>query len=225
MNATSNKIDKYYKILENVKCQSVCQKDNYIIYNGKITQRKADIFAYYVDEFSKTRSGEQLHIYINSEGGGVYAGDVMYDSIMRANKKITTVCFSGKNVMSAAIITMFSCKYRIARKTTSFLLHKPYISNDDYSFENIRLLKEIEYRLFATYVKLSSHSKKIGKKTRTLDHCRLNTKMFTRECMDSNNAFMRVKKVIKELKKIYNNEEYSTSHELERLGLVDFIIE
>lgn len=98
-----------------------------IFINGEITSETADTF---VNQFLylQSESQEPIDIYINSPGGEVNAGLVIYDLIQGSEVPINTIC-TGKAASMAAIILAGGHKgRRFILPHSKVMIHEPLIA-------------------------------------------------------------------------------------------------
>lgn len=75
-------------------------------------------------ELSNLEKVTQLHVRINSPGGGVVEGRAIRAFLLSLNKEITTECFG--DCSSIATEIFLAGKRRIANEGVRFLIHQPY---------------------------------------------------------------------------------------------------
>ena len=68
---------------------------------------------------------KDISIYINSPGGGVYAGLAIYDAMQFVKPDIRTICFGVSMSMGALLLTAGTKGKRMALPNSRILIHQP----------------------------------------------------------------------------------------------------
>ncbi len=98
-----------------------------IFINGEITSETADAF---VSQFLylQSESQEPIDIYINSPGGAVNAGLVIYDLIQGSEVPINTICTGMAASMAAVILAGGHKGRRFILPHSKVMIHEPLIA-------------------------------------------------------------------------------------------------
>lgn len=102
--------------------------DRKIFLTGKIDVEQADEFILqlmYLEQISL----EPVTVYINSPGGEVDSGLMIYDAIIGSDVTINTVCMGLAASMAAIILAGAKKGHRYILKHSKVMIHEPLISN------------------------------------------------------------------------------------------------
>lgn len=102
--------------------------DRKIFINGEVTEEMADDFVSKMLYLSRTK--EPIDIYLNTPGGSVNAGLVIYDIIQSCNKKIPVniYCTGMASSMGAVILAGGQKGKRFILPHSRVMIHEPLIS-------------------------------------------------------------------------------------------------
>lgn len=74
---------------------------------------------------------KEVHFYINSPGGSLFDSFAIYDAIKRLNEEgIATVAEAEGWCLSAAVVVVSACTYRVAAPNCKFMVHNPVGSSN-----------------------------------------------------------------------------------------------
>ena len=128
MNSRPFIITEGYNGTKIMDLESVHLANGKIFLNGEITSQTADNF---VKAFLYLKEkGEPITIYINTPGGSVEAGLVIYDLIQGAkNMEIHMVCTGSASSMGAIILAGGQKGRRNILRHSKVMIHEPLISS------------------------------------------------------------------------------------------------
>ena len=102
-------------------------KNRNIFITGEINQESANDFLsrflYLTQE-----SNEPITVYINSPGGEVLSGLLIYDAIVGSNVEVNTVCAGLAASMAAIILSAGTIKHRFILEHSKVMIHEPLIA-------------------------------------------------------------------------------------------------
>lgn len=111
-----------------VPLESKLLLSNTIFLEGEITQEMACDFAKQVILLSRENNTKSIRLIINSNGGEINAGLLIYDIIQNCPVPIETYCF-GKAYSMAAVLFMCGTGGRYMFKNSELMLHEPLIES------------------------------------------------------------------------------------------------
>ena len=100
---------------------------------------------------------KDVQIYINSPGGGVYAGLGIYDTIQYISPDVATTCTGIAASMAAVLLAAGTKNKRAALKHSRIMIHQPMggaqgqVSDIEITFKEIKKLKDELYQILANH--------------------------------------------------------------------------
>jgi len=100
---------------------------------------------------------KDVQIYINSPGGGVYAGLGIYDTIQYITPDVATTCTGIAASMAAVLLAAGTKNKRAALKHSRVMIHQPMggaqgqVSDIEITFKEITKLKNELYQILASH--------------------------------------------------------------------------
>ena len=100
---------------------------------------------------------KDVQIYINSPGGGVYAGLGIYDTIQYISPDVATTCTGIAASMAAVLLTAGTKNKRAALKHSRVMIHQPMggaqgqVTDIEITFKEITKLKNELYQILANH--------------------------------------------------------------------------
>ncbi|MCD4792165.1 MAG: ATP-dependent Clp endopeptidase proteolytic subunit ClpP [Bacteroidales bacterium] len=100
---------------------------------------------------------KDVQIYINSPGGGVYAGLGIYDTMQYISSDVSTTCTGIAASMAAVLLAAGEKGKRSALKHSRIMIHQPMggvqgqVSDIEITFNEIKKLKDELYKVIATH--------------------------------------------------------------------------
>ncbi|MDR2122764.1 MAG: ATP-dependent Clp endopeptidase proteolytic subunit ClpP [Flavobacteriaceae bacterium] len=105
-----------------------------------------------------TDSSKDIQIYLNSPGGGVYAGLGIYDTMQIIKPDVATICTGMAASMGAVLLTAGAAGKRSALKHSRIMIHQPLGGAQGQASDMEITLKEILKIKKELYDILSEHS-------------------------------------------------------------------
>ncbi len=102
-------------------------------------------------------SQKDIQIYLNSPGGGVYAGLGIYDTMQLVNPDVATICTGMAASMGAVLLCAGAEGKRSALKHSRVMIHQPMsgaqgqASDMEIAVKEVLKMKEELYRIIATH--------------------------------------------------------------------------
>ncbi len=100
---------------------------------------------------------KDVQIYINSPGGGVYAGLGIYDTIQYISPDVATTCTGIAASMAAVLLAAGTKGKRAALKHSRVMIHQPMggaqgqVSDIEITYKEIKKLKDELYQILANH--------------------------------------------------------------------------
>ena len=105
-------------------------------------------------------NSKDIQIYINSPGGGVYAGLGIYDTMQYINADVSTICTGLAASMGAVLLSGGAPGKRLALKHSRIMIHQPLGGADGQATDIVTTANEIVKLKKELYEILSEHSGK-----------------------------------------------------------------
>lgn len=103
---------------------------------------------------------KDIQIYLNSPGGGVYAGMGIYDTMQYVRPDIATICTGMAASMGAVLLCAGSSGKRMALKHSRVMIHQPSGGADGQASDILIVAKEIQLLKNELYQIMAEHSGK-----------------------------------------------------------------
>lgn len=132
--------------------------DRIIFLGTAIDDQIANIVTAQLLFLESTDSSKDIQIYINSPGGGVYAGLGIYDTMQIIKPDVATICTGMAASMGAVLLTAGAAGKRSALKHSRVMIHQPLGGAQGQASDMEITLKEILKLKKELYDILSSHS-------------------------------------------------------------------
>lgn len=128
---------------------------------GEIDEDTADVFTDAMLSLSFESPEKEITLYINSEGGSMYAMFAMHDVMRMIPNPIHTIGIG--RVMSAAVLLLAAGDRRSIMPNTYVMMHEPSmfggfenkVGQWERDLDHIKILKERKYDLMSHYTGLS----------------------------------------------------------------------
>jgi ATP-dependent Clp protease protease subunit len=111
----------------------------------------------FLESIDKTKD---IQIYLNSPGGGVYAGMGIYDTMQYVQPDIATICTGIAASMGAVLLCAGTAGKRTALKHSRVMIHQPSGGADGQASDILIVAKEIQILKHELYEIMSEHSGK-----------------------------------------------------------------
>ena len=109
----------------------------------------------FLESIDKTKD---IQIYLNSPGGGVYAGMGIYDTMQYISPDIATICTGMAASMGAVLLCAGTKGKRTALKHSRIMIHQPSGGADGQASDILIVAKEIQLLKNELYQIMSDHS-------------------------------------------------------------------
>ena len=103
---------------------------------------------------------KDIQIYINSGGGGVYAGLGIYDTMQYIKPDVATICTGMAASMAAVLLCAGAKDKRTALKHSRVMIHQPSGGADGQASDILIVAKEIQILKNELYEIMAEHSGK-----------------------------------------------------------------
>lgn len=132
--------------------------DRIIFLGTGIDDQIANIVTAQLLFLESTDANKDIQIYINSPGGGVYAGLGIYDTMQIIKPDVATICTGMAASMGAVLLTAGAAGKRSALKHSRIMIHQPLGGAQGQASDMEITLKEILKLKKELYEILSEHS-------------------------------------------------------------------
>ncbi len=105
-----------------------------------------------------TDKNKDIQIYLNSPGGGVYAGMGIYDTMQYVQPDIATICTGLAASMGAVLLCAGAKGKRTALKHSRIMVHQPLGGADGQASDILIVAKEIQILKNELYQIISDHT-------------------------------------------------------------------
>lgn len=151
---------------------SVMSADTYwlaerkLFVEGEITHEKACEVIKSIMYLNKENLSKPIYIYINSEGGNINAGMLVYDAIQLSKAPVITICMGRAYSMGALLFASGRCRYMFPN--SELMLHQPLLGNPVKG--NASSIKSVSDFLLSTKEKMNNIlAKHTGKTLEEID--------------------------------------------------------
>ncbi|CVK15561.1 MAG: ATP-dependent Clp endopeptidase proteolytic subunit ClpP [Apibacter sp.] len=132
--------------------------DRIIFLGTGIDDQVANIVTAQLLFLESTNANKDIQIYINSPGGGVYAGLGIYDTMQIIKPDVATICTGMAASMGAVLLTAGAAGKRSALKHSRVMIHQPLGGAQGQASDMEITLKEILKLKIELYEILAEHS-------------------------------------------------------------------
>ena len=132
--------------------------DRIIFLGTGIDDQIANIVTAQLLFLESTDANKDIQIYINSPGGGVYAGLGIYDTMQIIKPDVATICTGMAASMGAVLLTAGAAGKRSALKHSRIMIHQPLGGAQGQASDMEITLKEILKLKKELYETLAEHS-------------------------------------------------------------------
>src|SRR5215212_5286916 len=124
-NLTPNIIEERPMNIAVMDVYSRLMMDRIIFLGYPVTDEVANIITAQLLFLESTDRTRDIQLYINSPGGGVYAGLGLYDTMQFVSPDIATICTGIAASMAAVLMSAGAAGKRTALKHARIMLHQP----------------------------------------------------------------------------------------------------
>lgn len=111
--------------------------------------------------YIQSRNNDDINIYVNSNGGCMYAGVSVYNTMSYISNRIKTICIGECSSCANFIMLSGTKGLRYAHKNSRFMLHEPKgysegnLKNIDTIANENRYIIDVYYKLFSKHTDLN----------------------------------------------------------------------
>ena len=156
-NLTPNIIEERPMNIAVMDVYSRLMMDRIIFLGYPVTDEVANIITAQLLFLESTDRTRDIQLYINSPGGGVYAGLGLYDTMQFVSPDIATICTGVAASMAAVLMSAGAAGKRTALKHARIMLHQPsagamgQASDVEITVNEVRKVKQELYDVLATH--------------------------------------------------------------------------
>ena len=156
-NLTPNIIEERPMNIAVMDVYSRLMMDRIIFLGYPVTDEVANIITAQLLFLESTDRTRDIQLYINSPGGGVYAGLGLYDTMQFVSPDIATICTGVAASMSAVLMSAGAAGKRTALKHARIMLHQPsagamgQASDVEITVNEVRKVKQELYEVLAAH--------------------------------------------------------------------------
>lgn len=131
--------------------------DRIIFLGTEVNDYTANVIQAQLLYLDSTDSDKDIHIYLNTPGGSVYAGLGIYDTMQFVHSKVATICTGMAASMGAILLVAGEKGMRAALPHSRTMIHQPLggiqgqASDIEITAKQIVLLKEELYQIIADH--------------------------------------------------------------------------
>jgi len=156
-NLTPNIIEERPMNIAVMDVYSRLMMDRIIFLGYPVTDEVANIITAQLLFLESTDRTRDIQLYINSPGGGVYAGLGLYDTMQFVSPDIATICTGVAASMAAVLMSAGAAGKRTALKHSRIMLHQPsagamgQASDVEITVNEVRKVKHELYEVLANH--------------------------------------------------------------------------
>jgi ATP-dependent Clp protease protease subunit len=99
--------------------------DRVVFLGGEIDEPTANLIVAQLVHLESDDPDKDIHLYINSPGGSIYAGLAIYDAMQFINPDVQTICYGIAMSMGSLLLTAGAPGKRLALPNSRILIHQP----------------------------------------------------------------------------------------------------
>lgn len=156
-NLTPNIIEERPMNVAVMDVYSRLMMDRIIFLGYPINDEVANIITAQLLFLESTDRGRDIQLYINSPGGGVYAGLGLYDTMQFVTPDIATICTGMAASMAAVLMSAGAPGKRSALKHSRIMMHQPsagaagQASDVEITVNEVRKIKQELYEILSSH--------------------------------------------------------------------------
>ena len=156
-NLTPNIIEERPMNIAVMDVYSRLMMDRIIFLGYPVTEEVANIITAQLLFLESTDRTRDVQLYINSPGGGVYAGLGLYDTMQFVSPDIATICTGVAASMAAVLMSAGAAGKRTALKHARIMLHQPsagamgQASDVEITVNEVRKVKHELYEILSNH--------------------------------------------------------------------------
>src|SRR5881227_2415268 len=137
--------------------------DRVVFLGGQVDEETANLIVAQLVHLESDDPEKDIHLYINSPGGSVYAGLAIYDAMQFIRPDVQTICYGIAMSMGSLLLAGGAKGKRMALPNSRILIHQPSGGFEGVSSDieiHARETLDLRDRLDAIYAKHTGKSKK-----------------------------------------------------------------
>jgi ATP-dependent Clp protease protease subunit len=99
--------------------------DRVVFLGGEVDETQANLIVAQLVHLESDDPDKDIHLYINSPGGSIYAGLAIYDTMQFIRPEVSTICFGIAMSMGSLLLAGGSDGKRLALPNSRILIHQP----------------------------------------------------------------------------------------------------
>jgi len=99
--------------------------DRVVFLGGEVTEDAANLIVAQLVHLESDDPDKDIHLYINSPGGSVYAGLAIYDAMQFIKPDVQTICYGVAMSMGSFLLAGGARGKRLALPNSRILIHQP----------------------------------------------------------------------------------------------------
>ena len=99
--------------------------DRVVFLGGQVDEDSANLIVAQLVHLESDDPDKDIHLYINSPGGSIYAGLAIYDAMQFIRPDVQTICYGIAMSMGSLLLTAGTAGKRFALPNSRILIHQP----------------------------------------------------------------------------------------------------
>jgi ATP-dependent Clp protease, protease subunit len=99
--------------------------DRVVFLGGQVEEETANLIVAQLVHLESDDPNKDIHLYINSPGGSIYAGMAIYDTMQFINPDVQTICYGIAMSMGSLLLAGGAPGKRMALPNSRILIHQP----------------------------------------------------------------------------------------------------
>jgi len=135
--------------------------DRVVFLGGQVEEETANLIVAQLVHLESDDSDKDIHLYINSPGGSIYAGLAIYDAMQFINPDVQTICYGIAMSMGSLLLAGGAPGKRVALPNSRILIHQPSGGYEGQSTDveiHAREILELRARVDQIYAKHTGQS-------------------------------------------------------------------
>ena len=99
--------------------------DRVVFLGGQVDEETANLIVAQLVHLESDDPDKDIHLYINSPGGSIYAGLAIYDAMQFINPDVQTICYGIAMSMGSLLLAGGAPGKRLALPNSRILIHQP----------------------------------------------------------------------------------------------------
>ena len=99
--------------------------DRVVFLGGQVDEDSANLIVAQLVHLESDDPDKDIHLYINSPGGSIYAGMAIYDTMQFIRPDVQTICYGIAMSMGSLLLTGGASGKRMALPNSRILIHQP----------------------------------------------------------------------------------------------------